>query len=145
MGVLCLIWSLEVPVDGGRCGHLTPHLTGDAAQFEAFIGNGLCVWVHLHTGSMAQRGYRVEGWRTQLETSCITSLLFVYLQVTGFRGKSRGWPSSSFVYPWLEGKLDIRAELWCFPVSQYLQANCLKVLYKATLDTVTFVFLRACS
>lgn len=72
---LGLIFSLEVPVDAGRGGHLAPHLTGDAAQFEAFHGNGLCVRVQLHAGSVAQRRCRAKRMKsTQLETSCITSL-----------------------------------------------------------------------
>lgn len=43
VGELSLIRSLEVPVDRGLGGHLAPHLTGDAAQFEAFVGHRLCV------------------------------------------------------------------------------------------------------
>lgn len=43
VGELRLIRGFEGPFDGGHGGHLTPHLTGDAAQFEAFIGHGLRV------------------------------------------------------------------------------------------------------
>jgi len=42
----------EVPFDGGGSWHLTPPLAGDAAQFEAFAGHGLCVRVHLCTGAI---------------------------------------------------------------------------------------------
>lgn len=71
IGVLRLIWSLKVPLDRGLGGHLASHLTGDAAQFEAFIGHSLCVWVHLHTGSMAKRHYRMKRMRRQLEAPAI--------------------------------------------------------------------------
>lgn len=71
---LSLIWSPEVPVDPGYGGYFAPHLTGDAAQFEAFSGHCLCVWVHLHAGSMAQRCYSMDRTKeTQLETSRVTT------------------------------------------------------------------------
>lgn len=50
-----LVRTSEVPVDGGCCAHFAPHLAGDAAQFEAFVGDSLGVWLQLHTGSTAQR------------------------------------------------------------------------------------------
>lgn len=120
MGVLCLIWSLKVPVDRGHGGHLAPHLTGDAAQFKAFMGHSLCVWVHLHTGSMAKRHYRVKRMEKAVRSSCHYVLLLPgYLEVTGFRVKSRCWPSFSFSYicdvEWL-----IHGQNWCF---QYLSTR----------------------
>lgn len=58
---LGLICRPEKPVDRGLSGHLGPHLTGDAAQFEAAVGDGFCVRLHVHAGSTAQRRYRVKG------------------------------------------------------------------------------------
>lgn len=63
------------------------------------MGHSLCVWVHLHTGSMAKRHYRVKRMKTAVRNSChYVLLLSGYLLVTGFRAKSHCWPSFSFPY-----------------------------------------------
>lgn len=128
MGVLCLVWCLEVPVDGGHGGHLAPLLAGDAAQFEAFVGHGLCVRVHLHTGSVAKTRYRVEEMKNAVRCSCHHALLLsVYLQVTGFIAGHH----SVFNVP-----VDTRAELWCF---HYL-ITCRQTVSSANVCNFTCLF-----
>lgn len=55
-----------------------------------------------------------KGWRTQLETSCIT-LLFVYLQVTGFRAVSGHHPL--FHVPVTRGKACYTGRALVFSIS----------------------------
>lgn len=91
MGEVHLIGSFEVPVDGGRGTHLAPHLTGDATQFEAFVSDGLCVRVHLHAGSTAQRccGARKDEEHTAVKLRHRLAALCP-LQVTGVQ-RLRPW------------------------------------------------------
>lgn len=61
---LFVICSSEIPADRSRGPNFTPHLAGDATQFEALIDNSLSFWVQFDTGSTAERSCRGKSMRS---------------------------------------------------------------------------------
>lgn len=96
IGEVVCVRGLKEPLDVGGGGHLAPHLAGDAAQREGFVGHGLRVGVHFHAGPAARRRCRARGARTGGQKAAAS--LRCSSQVTGFRGQSPGREEADALY-----------------------------------------------
>lgn len=107
MREVCILCSFEVPADRSHCLYFTPHLAGDATQFEALIDDSLSVRVQFHTGSTAQGSCRAQRMKNRWWWKWCSVLLMA----------ARFQPGSNYRKTWQKccDKCKLPNHVACFP------------------------------